>query len=49
MGVEEEHLKNIEDAISWYDKAYKNMEENDCVDEKLYQSFKKAFQKAQDV
>ncbi len=48
MGVESEHLKNVEDSISWYEKAYKNMDQNGFVDDRLYQQFKKAHQKAQD-
>jgi Tetratricopeptide repeat. len=49
MGVEEEHMKNLDDALHWYEKAYQTLEEHGSVDEKLYKQFKAAHAKAQDV
>jgi hypothetical protein len=39
MGVEEEYLSRFEDALAWYEKSYRAMEEYGVIDEKLYEKF----------
>ncbi len=49
LGAEEEHLKNFNNALSWYEKAYLVFDEHGIVDEKLYNKFKNVFLAAHDV
>jgi len=49
IGSEEEHLKNFNNSLNWYQKAYSVMDEYGIVDEKLYNKFKTGHQTAQDV
>jgi hypothetical protein len=49
MGVEEEHIENLEEALSWYEKSYRTLQENGVVDENLFKKFKAAHIAAQDV
>ena len=49
IGSEEEHLKNFNSSLNWYQKAYSVMDEYGIVDEKLYNKFKTVHQTAQDV
>ena len=49
MGAEEEHFRNIKNAIDWYEKALAVLEEYQIDDQTLLQKFKKAYSAAQDV
>ncbi len=49
MGVEEEHMKNLDDALHWYEKACQTLEQHGSIEDKLYKQFKAAHAKAQDV
>ena len=46
MGVEEEFLKNLQDAVHWYEKSFAVMDENSIEDENLYKRFKKCYVQA---
>jgi len=49
MGVEEEHIGNLEEALPWYEKSYKVLQEYSVIDENLSKKFRAAHIAAQDV
>ena len=49
MGAEEEHLQNLKNALDYYEKAFKVMDEYGIFDEKLYHKFKTSYLAAQEV
>ena len=43
VGVEEEHRKNYQQSLEWYEKAYLVFEEYSVLDEPLYIKFKNSY------